>query len=158
MQYTTTFTGETSFNPWFNLGGAVETFYIDDVVLLDMTILPVNLSSFSASKTASSVILNWSTSNEINNNYFNLERSANSVDFSTIGTVVSKATSSNSSSVLNYSFQDNLKNVGSVGYYRLQQVDINGKKSYSNIVSVTNDVSVEAVAVYPNPIAGNKLQ
>lgn len=157
MQYTTTFTGLTSFNPWFNVGGTVETFYIDDVALLDVTPLPVNLMSFSASKTAFSVVLNWSTSNEINNNYFGLERSGNSVDFSNIGTVASKATNGNSSSVLNYSFQDDLKNVGSIGYYRLKQVDVNGTASYSNIVSVTNDLAVQAVAVYPNPIAGNKF-
>ena len=158
MQYTTTFTGQTSFSIWFNMGGAVETFYMDDITLTDLTILPVNLVSFNASKTASTVGLNWSTANEINNNYFNVERSSNSVDFSSIATLASKASNGNSSSVLNYSFQDDLKNIGNAAYYRLKQVDVNGTASYSNIVLVTNnEVNVQAVAVYPNPIAGNKF-
>lgn len=158
MQYTTTFTGLTSFSVWFNLGGAVETFYIDDVLFVDLTILPINLTSFNATKTSSSVSLNWATTNEINNNYFNVQRGNNGVDFSSIGTVATKASNGNSSSVLSYGFQDDLKSVVGTVYYRLKQVDNDGKFSYSNTLSVTNnDAAVQNVAVYPNPIASNKF-
>lgn len=153
-QYTDTFTNRTEFNPWFNLGGAVETFYIDDVELTDVTatILPVNITSFTATPRSSYVDLIWKTANEVNNDYFSVEKSFNAVDFSSIGKV--SANTSNS-----YTFTDAAKSIAPTIFYRLAQVDKDGKTTKSNILSVSNNNALVGISAsaYPNPALGQAI-
>lgn len=151
-QYTATFTGESSFNTWFNLGGAIETFYIDDVELVDLTVLPVNITAFSATTRGSFVDLIWQTTNEVNNDYFNVEKSFNAVDFSSIGKV--SANTSNS-----YTFTDAAKSIAPTIFYRLAQVDKDGKTTHSNILSVSNNNALVGISAsaYPNPALGKAI-
>jgi hypothetical protein len=109
--------------------------------------LPVVLGSFSASLAAdNSVLVSWSTEQEVNSSYFSVERSSNASDFKDIGTVAAKG---NSVTVSTYSFTDNSAQNG-VNYYRLKMVDLDGSFVYSQ-VSVVNSDLVQNVRVFPNP-------
>lgn len=96
--------------------------------------LPITLQSFAANLKNNKVYLEWTTSSEINNAKFNVERSHNGVDFSGIAEV---AGAGNSQVIRNYSSVDEAPLPG-VSYYRLKQTDFNGTFTYSNIVAVTN--------------------
>ncbi|MFC5270644.1 T9SS type A sorting domain-containing protein [Adhaeribacter terreus] len=116
--------------------------------------LPVALVSFNAEKASNAVNLNWKTASEKNNDLFVVERSADGRNFEAIGQVKGAS----NSNVLNaYAFAD--KNpVNGVSYYRLKQIDFDGKFEYSKIVSVTFEGKITAVAInaFPNP-ANNLL-
>lgn len=99
-------------------------------------VLPIILISFTGkSLTNTTNLLEWTTSTEINNDYFTLERSSDAQNFSAIG-IVNGAGNSNIS--LNYNFIDETPLKG-VNYYRLKQTDFNGEYSYSNIITLTNN-------------------
>jgi len=112
--------------------------------------LPVTLMSFNARYDAGLVNLDWHTASEINNAYFDIERSTDGATWMAIGRVTGHG---NSQVINDYSAIDNLAGVipsGSI-YYRLKQVDFNGQFEYSLIISINfpgQDVSVKA---YPNP-------
>ncbi len=116
------------------------------IKLEDDNILPVTLFNFNAQRQNSTALLKWQTANEINNNYFNIKRSVNPKLFSSIG----RKQGLNNDGISNYSFTDSTPLKG-INYYRLRQVDKDGKYSYSGIASVEflNDGSVFAIA--PNP-------
>ena len=111
--------------------------------------LPVTLTAFTAVKQGSTSLLNWNTSSEVNNAGFDIERSADGRNFSKIGIVYSKAANGNSSEKLAYSYVDAAPLSGT-NYYRLRQVDLDGKSEYSKIEQVIFG-SGSAVKVYPNP-------
>ena len=111
--------------------------------------LPVTLTAFTAVKQGSTSLLNWNTSSEVNNAGFDIERSADGRNFSKIGIVYSKAANGNSSEKLAYSYVDAAPLAGT-NYYRLRQVDRDGKSEYSKIEQVIFG-SGSAVKVYPNP-------
>ena len=97
-----------------------------------------------AEKAGSAVTLSWKTGVETNNKGFSVQRSAdNGASFTTIGFVEAKG--SNSS----YTYSDAAA-VSGINQYRLEQLDMDGKKSYSNVVSVNFD-GVSGLSVYPNP-------
>ena len=116
------------------------------VTIIFSNSLPVNLISFTATATGTSARLNWSTSQEVNSSYFEIERSSDGISYTTIGKV--KA-SGNSSLRLDYNFTDNATLAGS-NFYRLKQVDVDGKIQYSQVRLIKFDQS-EFVVVYPNP-------
>jgi hypothetical protein len=90
-------------------------------------------------------LLEWITTNEINSDHFEIQKSAGNTDFKTIGTVIA---SGNVGQSQNYTFADHLPSDGN-NYYRLKQVDKNGKTSYSAIVLVR--FNLKAIIIYPNP-------
>ncbi|MBL0145565.1 MAG: T9SS type A sorting domain-containing protein [Chitinophagaceae bacterium] len=108
--------------------------------------VPLKLLSFDAYKNQSTVLLKWKTTNEVNTSYFDIERSSNSGLYSKIGSVVAVNTSGNN----NYAFED-VQPLKGVNFYRLKQVDIDGKTTYSNIVKVLFDEYGKQVNIYPNP-------
>src|SRR5207244_1431248 len=90
-------------------------------------------------------------STETNNKGFELERSADGVKFTTITFVATKADHGNSTSALSYNYNDEKPMVGA-NYYRLKQIDNDGKYSYSNVVLLTRKVTeITLTGVYPNP-------
>lgn len=110
--------------------------------------LPVVLLDFSAKAQENQVSINWSTSSEINNDYFNVEKSLDGINWVIIGRVESIG---NSETITNYSLVDN-NPVSGVQYYRLKQTDINGTYTYSAKVPVNYGGKVIAtVSVFPNP-------
>ena len=107
-----------------------------DWILVDKTApLPVELLTFDATCTVEGVDINWSTATEINNDYFQIEKSYNAVDFFELITVNGAGNSQIQNS---YSFMD-IEITGSLVYYRLKQVDFNGSVKYYNIVSSNCD-------------------
>ncbi len=105
--------------------------------------LPVKLTAFDATIKAKSTILTWSTSSEMNNSGFEIERSTDGVDFENIGFVKGAG---NSNTTRDYSFNhDNAEDA----FYRLKQIDFDGKTTYSPVISVQN-TKAEA-DLNPNP-------
>ncbi len=112
-------------------------------------VIPVELTSFTATTNDADVVLNWSTASELNNFGFEIERSVSGNEFATIGFVSGNGTTTESKS---YRFVDG--NLTSGNYsYRLKQVDFNGSFLYSNVVNVdvTAPVQFELSQNYPNP-------
>jgi len=118
--------------------------------------LPVKLVSFTAQKSAQSVVLNWVTATEKNNDHFEIERSNDGKNFNKIGEVNGNGTTVNLS---NYSFIDENENGNNIPvvYYRLRQVDYNNAFEYSNIASVVfkSQSAVTSISQYPNPCKEN---
>ncbi len=124
----------------------IDYWYIDDFCA---GIVPVELSSFTASALNGSVNLNWTTATETNNRGFEVQRSVVGSEFATIAFVEGHGTTTQ---VQNYSYNDNSLSNGTYTY-RLKQVDLNGAFEYSSAVEVdVNAPSVFALAQnYPNP-------
>lgn len=116
------------------------------------TLLPVNLLNFSGYKNGGKNSLLWSTASEENNRGFEVQRSTDGVIYDAIGFVNSRATGGNSVSTLSYTFDDN-NPLGKKQYYRLRQVDIDGRNKLSNIVLIKGD-KPEMLGIgglFPNP-------
>lgn len=120
------------------------------------TILPVTWISFTAQKGYNNAVsLQWQVANEVNNDHYEVERSTDGVNFVSIGNVASL--NGNTQAAQTYSFIDKQPATGTV-YYRIQQVDKDGKHSYSSVQTIT--VSTNEAAswqVYPtlNKVGGN---
>jgi len=113
--------------------------------------IPVELASFTGSKTQNGVRLDWITASELNNHGFEIQRSTDGNEFVTIGFVKGKGTTTERS-YYSYSDQFNFMNEN-ILYYRLKQVDYDGSFSYSNILSFENPSAAEFTLAqnYPNP-------
>ncbi|HXC03956.1 MAG TPA: T9SS type A sorting domain-containing protein, partial [Bacteroidia bacterium] len=117
-------------------------------VAQSITVLPVELISFTGRNMTHVNYLRWTTATETNCNFFSIERQLPNGTFSEIGKVNGSGTTS---TVHNYTFQDDPAPSG-LSYYRLRQVDLNGAFTYSNVV-VLNDETDAAILenLYPNP-------
>ncbi|MBU3676552.1 MAG: T9SS type A sorting domain-containing protein, partial [Chitinophagaceae bacterium] len=114
--------------------------------------LPVSLLSFTGNKADGTSVLNWSTANEMNNSHFVVERSGDGTRFSAVSDKInSKALNGNSNSILDYAFTD-VRPMPGHNYYRLQQNDIDGHVTYSQVVDVFFG-QVGTVKLYPNPVS-----
>ena len=114
--------------------------------------LPIELLSFTAVPNKNKVDLNWVTASEINNDYFNIERSVDGINFETVNTTDGAG---NSTSIINY-YSVDANPYNGLSYYRLKQTDFNGNTSYSQTVPVEfNSADDFAFDIYPNP-AGNE--
>ena len=114
-------------------------------------VVPVELMSFAArTDVKDGVILEWATASETNNYGFYIERSIDNENFNQIGFVIG---SGNSSKEISYSYIDaDVYEVGTY-YYRLRQVDFDGRFEYSGIVSVNIKApdKYTLLQAYPNP-------
>jgi hypothetical protein len=117
--------------------------------------LAVKYTSFDATVANKSVLLNWITEQEFNHNYFEVERSFDGRTFSAIALVLDGFENGTKKS---YQFKDNAAELQtrSVIYYRLKQVDKDGKTTYTNTLVVkmkaANDITIQAS---PNPFIEN---
>ena len=116
----------------------------------DATLLPIELTSFTATCDGRSALVEWSTASERNNDYFSLERSDDAINFTEIARV---AGAGNSIEPIDYAYTDYGIHGGD-NYYRLVQVDYDGTRTVSEIV-VANCIEPEVgepdVQAYPNP-------
>ena len=114
--------------------------------------LPVTLLFFTARKqTATSALVEWKTSQEINSASFDVERSNDAVRFTKIGNL---AAAGNSSLPISYNFTDNNPAKG-MNYYRLKQIDVDARFIYSPARLVMFDgLDAATVKYYPNPTNG----
>ena len=117
--------------------------------------LPVELIYFDAVNNNNNAALTWATASEINNAYFEIERSLDGQTFDSIGQVAGHG---NSTVTIDYAYNDpdiSMYNTP-VLYYRLKQVDFDGNFTYSNIaaVNVANVQQVfQIISTYPNPFS-----
>jgi hypothetical protein len=125
-----------------------------------ITVLPVELLSFSGKKINNSNVINWETNAELNTNSFELQRLNKDNIFETIATIKANNKASN------YSFiDDKMDNQTSArlqtsptlialmtDYYRLKINDFNGKIMFSKVISLENDKILRGVKIYPNPV------
>ena len=115
---------------------------------------PAELASFDGAMQTDRVVLNWSTVSQTNNAGWRVMRSVDGENFESVGNFVQGAGTSDA--LMNYSFEDqNLPGVEKV-YYRLEQVDLDGSVSQSNVIEVLLGARMPlptefAVNVYPNP-------
>ncbi len=110
--------------------------------------LPVTYTSFTATKQGSTVLLNWQTATEVNNAYFIVQHSTNGSNWANIG----KINAGNG----NYRFVHTTPTTGT-NYYRLQQVDKDGKSNYSNVVNCQLLEAGKTLSIYPNPTVGTTI-
>lgn len=110
--------------------------------------LAVTMLSFTGTATGNSNLLQWVTANETDNNNFELQRSDNGSSFSTVATIDGAG---NTVTRHLYSYQDMQPLIGR-NYYRLKQIDQNGRVSYSAIISITRGKESQQFNVYPNPV------
>ena len=141
-------------NNWINCmhdSGFAVTKDSSEISVYNLSIIPVELTSFSADVDNGVVILNWGTSTETNNFGFQVERSNDRVTFDQIAFVPGFGTTTEAKT---YSYRDTVLTLTSKeNYYRLKQLDFNGSHTYSNIIKV--DLNPPAKFVlrqnYPNP-------
>ena len=119
---------------------------LSDDIVVNVGTIPVELVDFKGQLIPTGTILTWTTASEINNKYFELERSTDATTWKLTARVDGKG---NSKTLSNYTYTDG--SVFSVVYYRLKQIDSNGKFKYSKTISLTRnrDASVD---VFPNPV------
>jgi hypothetical protein len=135
---TVTVTNVTSFSP-FTLGS------------LDLdSPLPVSWLSFTANRIDPNVVLEWKTAQERSNDHFDIERSVDGKTFNKVG---SRIGAGNSNEILKYQFIDSEVSAHEAYYYRIKQVDTDGKADYSKIVMVTGSgVAKQRWIAMPNPV------
>jgi hypothetical protein len=118
--------------------------------------LPITLLSFNAvwaNNRQSQARVYWSTASEENNDYFDVQRSADGANWQHVARVQGAGTSINT---LNYQILD--KNpLHGISYYRLRQVDFDGTATLTHVVSLKREIYEAAISVYPNP-ANNQFQ
>lgn len=119
----------------------------------DCTALPITLLTFTGYCDNQNNVLSWSTSTEINNDYFTIERSPNGNDWSVAGMVDGAG---NSSTLNNYTLTDKIQN-NETTYYRLKQTDYNGSYHYESVIGINKcgKNGSAQMTVFPNPSKGN---
>ncbi len=115
---------------------------------------PAELASFDGALQSDKVVLNWSTVSQTNNAGWRITRSVDGENFEAVGDFVQGAGTADA--LMDYTFEDKeLPGVDKV-YYRLEQVDLDGTVSQSNVIEVLLGARMPlptefAVNVYPNP-------
>ncbi|MCE7044646.1 T9SS type A sorting domain-containing protein [Dyadobacter sp. CY312] len=114
------------------------------VKLVYDTALPVRLVAFTAKKVDTGVHLQWRTASEINNKGFLVERSPNGLNWNQIGFVDGNGTISQTQ---HYVWEDR-NPIAGINYYRLRQIDLDGKTEYSRIIPVRFEDAAGSITVW----------
>ena len=117
------------------------------------TLLPIHKLDVAATLNGTTATINWITENEINTSRFFVERSTDNSSFAGVGDV---AAAGNFTGIKNYSLQNDISTLTSnaIIYYRIKVVDVDGKITYSNTVTVRLS-GIKGIKTWPNPIADN---
>lgn len=113
---------------------------------------PVLLTSFDGTYSNGTATLKWQTSQEINNDHFEILRSFDGNEFTLVGTV---AGAGNSSLARDYQFQDKVQSASGHVFYKLKQVDKDGRFTFSSIVKLTMNNVAASFQLFPNPVVNN---
>ena len=128
--FTATRSGITSFSPFS--------------VRMNSLVLPVTWVNVSAMRAGEDNQVNWTTANEVNNGFFEVQSSTDGIHFNAIGKVATNTTH-------NYGFRHGNVQIP-LTYYRIKQTDLDGSFSYSAIVKVSVGGIEKAVTITPNPV------
>jgi len=162
-------TGLTNVN-WYNATGniiatdipgmyvkpATSTFYVieqnvcgqysKDTVYITVGVVPLVIKNYELRIKNEGVVNKWITLNEINVSHFNIQRSSNGIEFYTIQQTAAKNKTYNEYAVTTIPPLG-----GEGGYYRIEAVDKDGKKTYSKTEKVQLKIDKEQLTIYPNP-------
>lgn len=148
----------TTFNHTFTANGtylvclivvdACGNFHIDCKEVTITGFLPVELMAFDVKKDGLDALIHWRTQTEINNSHFLVEHSYDGYRFNKLGRVEGAG---NATAEKHYHFRHQLPGPGT-HYYRLLQIDFDGKNEYSEIISIQFDKKPE-VSFFPNPFS-----
>ena len=117
---------------------------------IDLVSLPVTLNHFKAINKDCNNEISWSTASEENLSKFEVTRSIDGKNFTTVGSV-NAIGNSNEINVYNFS-DENVSNIkATTVFYQLRMVDENGDYRFSNIAQVKLNNVISTVSVYPNP-------
>jgi hypothetical protein len=128
---------------------------VTEFLLQECGALPVNIGSFTAVRNRNRVALKWETLTEQNNRGFNVQRNTKGV-WENRAFVFTAANGGNSNDPLTYTFNDDNNEKG-VSQYRIQQVDMDGKATFTPIRSVKGLEQIQRTIVYPNPSEDGKV-
>ena len=128
------------------LAGSFETPLAQFQVNID-NVLPVELTLFSSNCDNDYSFISWQTASEHNSASFILERSADGTQWDEI---IEMDAAGNSNSKIDYQYED-FESYRFVGYYRLIQIDIDGKESIYGPISSLCAVDEMNISLYPNP-------
>ncbi len=147
-------TGATGLTKGSLLTGSIPAGLVISAIAIGSTnniILPVTFTSFTVKADGCKALLEWQTGMEQNNSHFVVERSTNGSAFTAIGRVGAVG---NSNTANTYKFTDEAP-VAGVNYYRITQVDFDGKHSSTDIRAIRIQCNGNTVALkaYPNPAA-----
>jgi mannan endo-1,4-beta-mannosidase len=128
---------------------AMPALSVSHLELRKSTVLPVRLNYFKGAVQSGAPLLTWNTSEETGLAHFEIERSADGINFTTIATVPARNITFGS----NYQFTDQSVQSLATGklYYRLRMVE-EGESRYSSIVSLQLSALNPGIAAYPNPV------
>lgn len=132
----------------YNISGFSSFFFQNNSLAL-----PVRWSGIQARNYVTYNLISWNTETEINNSGFELEKSNDGILFVKIGFIRSKAVDGNSLIRIAYQFED--KNILQAGsYYRLKQIDKDGKAEFSNVLFVAGreSVTLNLKRIFPIPV------
>jgi len=122
--------------------------FVDNIAVTGTSYVPLNFISFTGFATAENNIqLNWKTANEVNCQSFVVEKSTDAINFKEIGSLDAKNGKENYYSLLD------LKSTVEKNYYRIKQVDKDGKITYSNTILVSlKKLLINSISLFPNPV------
>ncbi len=118
-------------------------FFLDNIKVVKSTLvlLPVTWVDVSARKSGTAAIISWETSSDNKFDHYEIQRSSNGEDFTSIGTAARTGSS----------YVDNSPLKGD-DYYRLKAVDIDGSFSYSKTMQLSFNDLTSTITYYPNPV------
>ncbi|MBI5917160.1 MAG: T9SS type A sorting domain-containing protein [Bacteroidetes bacterium] len=109
--------------------------------------LPAELVNFDGKLEGHAAHLNWQTASEVNNDFFLVEKSDDGWHWMELGKVNGNGTTTQQHT---YYFADQQPVIG-LNYYRLRQVDFDGKEAFSKVVVVNVNPKGSGLFVHPNP-------
>jgi len=112
------------------------------------SLLPVELVDFNSRVNNQSIQLNWRTASEEMNAGFELQRSTNGKSFQTLTFIEGKGTTNEQQE---YSFEDKELDAGQLYYYRLKQIDFDGRFEYSEVITAQLERASKTGTFFPNP-------
>lgn len=127
-------------------------FWLNDGGIGGIHPLPINLLTFEAIKQNKKVLLQWTTDNELNADKYFVERSADGINYSSIG----YASAFNNNQKNNYSLTD-IQPIDGLNFYRLKMLDKDGTFRYSPIRKINFNNASDDITVYPNPVVNAKI-
>jgi Secretion system C-terminal sorting domain len=147
----------TTANPQINRTGLTfanltNSFFVGSINSVN-TPLPIDLISFTASEVGNEIKLSWETAAEINNDFFTIQRSKDIAGWEDIIKVPGGGTNNMTKSYTAFDQQP----LTGTSYYRLEQTDMDGKKTYSPVISVKLGEKQPEISIYPNPATSQIL-
>jgi hypothetical protein len=134
------------------------TVLIDDIEMGTVKALPVKLSVFTASRSGEKNAIVWKTLAEVKCKSFELQKSVDGYNFTTLKTVASKSVNGSSFTTLEYTEEDSRPFIGAT-YYRLRIMDTDNETFLSQVINVKAPLLTKITynKIYPNPVSGNTV-